>query len=78
MRRNLRAYAAELFFHALVATVHVVDAVEDGFAVGDQGCEDESGGGAEVGAHDGGGLELGASADGGGAAANGDVRSPCG
>ncbi len=55
---DLGAYAAELFFEALVATVHVVDAVEDAFAVGYQGGEDEGGGGAEVGAHDGGGLEL--------------------
>ena len=56
---DLGAYAAELFFEALVAAVHVVDAVEDGFAVGDQGGEDERGGGAQVGAHDGGGLESG-------------------
>jgi len=31
---DLGAYVAELFFHALVASVHVVDAVEDAFAVG--------------------------------------------
>ena len=43
----------------LVAAVDVVDAVEDGFAVGDEGGEDERGGGAQVGAHDGGGLQLG-------------------
>ena len=35
--------------------------------------EDERGGGAEVRAHDGGGLERGLAADGGGAAADGDV-----
>ena len=70
---DLGAYAAEFFFEALVAAVEVVDAVEDGFAVGDQGSEDEGGGGAQVGAHDGGGLEVGLAADGGGAAVDGDV-----
>jgi hypothetical protein len=57
----------------LVAAIDVVDAVEDGFAVGDEGGEDERGGGAEVGAHDGGGLEFGLAADGGGAALDGDA-----
>src|SRR6266702_2106357 len=51
---DLGSYAAELVFEVLVAAVEVVDAVEDGLAVGDQGGEDERGGGAEVGAHDGG------------------------
>ena len=54
---DLGADAAELFFDVLVAAVHVVDAVEDGFAFGDQRGEDERGGGAEIRAHDGGGLE---------------------
>ena len=72
---DLGADAAELLFEALVAAVHVVDAVEDGLAVGDEGGEDEGGGGAEVRAHDGGGLQLGAAADGGGAAGDGDVRA---
>jgi hypothetical protein len=70
---DLGAYAAELLFKVLVATVEVVDAVEDGLAVGDEGGQDERGGGAEVGAHDGGGLELGFAADGGGTAGDGDV-----
>ena len=70
---DLGADAAEFFFKALVSSVEVVDAVEDGFAVGDEGGEDEGGGGAEVRAHDGGGLEVGSSADGGGAAVDGDV-----
>ena len=38
---DLCAYAAEFFFDAFVASVHVVDAVEDGFAVRDHCCEDE-------------------------------------
>jgi hypothetical protein len=40
---NLRSNAAELFFDVLVAAVHVVDAVEDGFAVGDHGGENQRG-----------------------------------
>ena len=55
---DLGADAAELFFEVLVAAVEVVDAVEDGFAVGDQRGEDQRGGGAEVRAHDGGGLRA--------------------
>ena len=31
---DLGAYVAELFFHAFVAAIHVVDAVEDAFAIG--------------------------------------------
>jgi len=37
---DLGAYVAELFFHALVAAIHVVDAVEDAFAIGYESCED--------------------------------------
>ena len=33
---DLCAYAAELFLEVLVAAVHVIDAVEDGFSVGDE------------------------------------------
>jgi hypothetical protein len=43
---DLGAYAAELLFEVLVAAVHVVDAVEDALAVGDEGGEDEGCGGA--------------------------------
>ena len=64
---NLGADAAQLFFDALVAAVHVIDAVENGFAIGDEGRQDERGGGAEIGAHDCRGLSCGA-ADGGRAA----------
>src|SRR6476660_58878 len=35
---NLRAHAFELFFNALISAINVVDAVDDGFAVGDQRC----------------------------------------
>jgi hypothetical protein len=31
----LRAYSTEFFFEMLVAAIHVVDAVEDGFAISD-------------------------------------------
>ena len=41
--RRICAYAAELFFEVLIAAVEVVDAVEDGFAVGYQGGQDEGG-----------------------------------
>jgi hypothetical protein len=36
----LGAYGFQLFFDFFVAAVDVVDAVDDGFAVGDQGGED--------------------------------------
>ena len=70
---DLGADAAEFFFDVLVAAVHVVDAVEDGFAVGDESGEDEGGRGAKVRAHDGRGLERSFAADSGGPAADGDV-----
>src|SRR6267378_3252970 len=49
---DLSAYSAEFVFEVFVASVEVVDAVEDGLAVGDESGEDQRGGGAEVGAHD--------------------------
>src|ERR1700679_1963834 len=70
---DLGADVAEFFFEVFVAAVEVIDAVEDSFAVGDEGGEDERCGGAEVGAHDGGGLEGGASATLWGAARRGVV-----
>ena len=53
----------------------MVDAVKDGFAVGDQCGQDQRGGGAEVRAHDGGADERRFAADGGGAAVDLDVRA---
>jgi hypothetical protein len=38
---DLGSNAAEFLFEVFVAAIEVVDAVEDGFAVGDEGCEDE-------------------------------------
>ena len=38
---NLGSYAAQLFFKALVAAVHVIDAVYDGLALGDQRSQHE-------------------------------------
>src|SRR5690348_662007 len=70
---DLCAYAAEFFFEVLVAAVEVVDAVEDGLAVGYESREDQRRGGAEVGAHDGGGLERAFAADRGRATVDGDV-----
>src|SRR5208283_787954 len=72
---DLGTDVAELFFEVLVAAVEVVDAVKNGFSVGDEGGEDERGAGAEVGAHDGGGLQFAGAADGGGAALHGDGGS---
>ena len=65
---DLRADSFELFFDVFVATVDVVDAVDDGFAVGDESGEDERGGGAEVAGQDGGGAERSFAADYGAAA----------
>ena len=33
---NLRPYAFQLFFDVLVAAIDVIDAIDDGLAVGDQ------------------------------------------
>ena len=65
---DLGADAAELLFDVLVAAVHVVDAVEDGLAIGDQRGQNQRSRGAQVGAHDGGGLQRRLAANGGGAA----------
>jgi len=46
------AYVGEFFDDAFVAAIDVVDAVDDGFAGGDQGGKDQTGGGAEVGGLD--------------------------
>src|SRR5258708_21027479 len=63
----------KLFYDALVAAIDVVDAVDDGFAAGDQGGEDQAGAGAEVGGLHGGAGKLGGAADYGAAAVNGNV-----
>jgi hypothetical protein len=38
---NLCANAFQLFFNALIAAVNVIDAVDDGFTVGDEGGDDQ-------------------------------------
>jgi hypothetical protein len=38
---DLGSHAAEFLFEVFVAAIEVVDAVEDGFAIGDEGGEDE-------------------------------------
>src|SRR6267142_132518 len=70
---DVGAYALQLFYYAFVAAIDVVDAVDDGFAAGDQGGEDQAGAGAEVGGLHGGAGKLGGAADYGPAAIDGDV-----
>jgi hypothetical protein len=45
---DLGSDGAELFFDLFVASIDVVDAVDDGFAVGDQGCQNQRSAGAQV------------------------------
>ena len=40
---DLGADTTELFFEVFIAAIEVIDAVEDGFAVSDEGGEDERG-----------------------------------
>src|SRR6267142_1981104 len=70
---DVGAYALQLFYYAFVAAIDVVNAVDDGFAVGDQGGEDQAGAGSEVGGLHGGAGKLGGAADYGAAAVNGNV-----
>src|SRR6516164_10225 len=69
---DLCAHAFQLLLDMLVAAVHVVDAIEDRFAVCDEGGEDERCGRAKVGAHDGCSGEGSRAADGGSAAVDFD------
>src|SRR5712675_3108825 len=70
---HVGADALQLFYYAFVAAVYVVDAVDDGFAAGDQGGEEQDGAGSEVGGLHGGAGKLGGAADYGAAAVDGDV-----
>src|SRR6267142_1918025 len=70
---DVGADALQLFYYAFVAAVYVVDAVDDGFAVGDQGGEDQAGAGAEVGGLHGGAGKFSRAADYGAAAVDGNV-----
>ena len=70
---DLGSNATEFFFEALVTTIKVIDAVQDGLSVGHKCGENERGGSAEVRAHDGGGLKRGLAADGSVAALHRDV-----
>src|SRR6266852_6026234 len=67
------AHGFQLFFDVLVAAVQVIDAVDDGLAIGDERCEHERGGGAQVGSEDGGSTERSYAADDGAAAFDLDV-----
>ena len=51
------ADGAELFFDVFVASINVVDAVDDRFPIGDQRGEDKRCGGPKVGGQDGCGTE---------------------
>ena len=73
MRLICAPTARQFFFDVFVAAVDVVDAVDDGLAVGDEGGEDERGGGAQVAGEDGGGAERSFAADDGAAAFDFDV-----
>src|SRR6185312_17223483 len=70
---NLRAYATQLLFDVLVAAIHVVDAVENRFAVGDHRGQNQRGRGAQVRAHDGRGGERRLAAHGCGASVELDI-----
>src|SRR5512142_2742989 len=72
---HLSADRAQLFFNALVAAVDVVDAIDDGFAVGDEGGEDERGGGAEIAGEDGGAAKGCFAADDGATSFDFNVRA---
>ena len=45
---DLRSDTTQFFFNLLVSAIDVIDAVEDGFAIGDQSGDDEGGGSAQV------------------------------
>ena len=49
---DLRTHTFELLFYPFIATVHVIDTIQNGFAVGYQGRKDKRCGCAEVGTHD--------------------------
>src|SRR5699024_9964877 len=72
---NLGAQQLELFLDALVATVDVVDAVDQRLALGHQRGDHQAGGGAQVGGHHGGGLQLRHAGDDGGVALDQDLRT---
>src|ERR1022692_4329681 len=67
---DLGADGFQLFFDFFVTAVDVVDAVDDGFAIGDEGGEDQRCAGAQVTGQDGGGAERGFATDYGAAAFN--------
>src|ERR1700686_254165 len=62
------AYSFQFFFNVLVAAVQMIDAVDDGLSIRDEGGEHERGGGAQVGSEDGGGAQRSSAADDGAAA----------
>lgn len=59
----------------LIAAVDVIEAVDLGFAFGDEASEDEGGGGAEIGGHDGSAFHGGTATDAGGGTLKVDIGS---
>ena len=72
---DLCAEAGEFFVDVFVASVDVVEAVDFGFALCAEACEDEGGAGAEVAGHDWGTGEVGDAFDDGGGSFEGDLGS---
>ena len=73
MRRISRTQPRQLLLDVLVATIEVVDAVDDGFAVGDQPGQDQRRRSAQVGRHHRRAAELLDAADDRGVAFDADV-----
>src|SRR5690606_21169186 len=72
---DLRAQHLQFLFDALVATVYVVDAIDQGVALGDQRRNDQAGRSPQVGGHDRGTLEGLGAGDGGSVAFDLDLRA---
>src|SRR5260370_2207198 len=72
---DLRANATNFFFSTLIAAINVVDAIENGFAIGDKSGNHQRSGGPQIGALDGGAAEWGLAAHDGAAAFDLDVRA---
>ena len=72
---DVGAEGGEFFHDALVTTVDVIDAIDDGFAGSNQAGKDETGAGTEVGGLDDRAGEGGGAANDSAAAVDGDVRA---
>ena len=70
---NIGAEGAQFFFHAVVASVKVVNAFNAGFAVGDERGNHQTGRRAQIGGHDGGAGKLRHAVNHGGACVHADA-----